>query len=86
MRYELVVQFDSCAKVYSQLMTFRSIGQAMRSIEDEVNRNAEDNILFQHPSHFAFYHIGSYDDEVGEVSPIVHICLGTAIALKRSIE
>lgn len=49
-------------------MFFQSEGAARRAFSDEVNRAAEDNIMFQHPEHFQLYVAGSYDDESGVIT------------------
>lgn len=42
-------------------------GQAIRSFMDEVNRSAEDNILYKHCDDFVLFEIGVFDDEKGFV-------------------
>lgn len=37
-------------------------GQAIRGFMDEVNRPADDNILYKHPDDFVLHQIGEYDD------------------------
>lgn len=43
-------------------------GQAIRGFMDEVNRAAEDNILYKHCDDFVLYRIGEFDDQTGSVS------------------
>lgn len=40
-------------------------GAIRRSFVDEVNRKADDNAMFHHPSDFALYRLGSFDEENG---------------------
>lgn len=42
-------------------------GQAIRGFMDEINRPAEDNILYKHCDDFVLFKIGEFNDETGEV-------------------
>jgi hypothetical protein len=41
-------------------------GVAIRSFQDEVNRNAEDNQMYAHPDDFDLYELGIFDDFDGK--------------------
>jgi len=41
--------------------------QAIRQFSDEVNRAAEDNLMYRHPDDFDLYDLGHYDTERGVV-------------------
>lgn len=43
-------------------------GQAIRSFQDEVNRQAQDNDLNKHPEDFDLYCLGSFDDNSGHLT------------------
>lgn len=53
-----------------------SIAMAERSFGDEVNRAAEDNILYKHPEDFELYCLGTFDTSSGEfdVGKRVQVC------------
>ena len=73
---QVVCVFDSAAQLYGQPFFVPAIGSAIRSIRDEVNRSATDNPLFQHPSDFELFHVGTFDDVSGvlaSVEPIVRV-------------
>lgn len=53
---------DRSADVYDRPFFAVSIGVAIRSFTDEVNRNGADNMMFKHPEDFDLYHLGEYDD------------------------
>lgn len=42
-----------------------SIGEAVRSFGDEVNRAAQDNILYLHPDDFELYVLGVFNTDDG---------------------
>lgn len=50
--------------------TVPSLGLAIRSFTDEVNRSDANNAMNRHPSDFSLYHIGQYDDSTGTLVPI----------------
>lgn len=50
--------------------TTPAIGGATRSFTDEVNRNAPDNPMYQHPADFELYEVGTFDTLTGELSPL----------------
>lgn len=41
-------------------------GLAIRSFTDEVNRDAKDNPMFNHPADFELFEVGSYDEETAQ--------------------
>lgn len=57
--------FDSASQLYGQPMFVPSTGVAVRSFTDEVNRQAEGNVINEHPDDFELYLLGFYDDESG---------------------
>lgn len=59
---------DSAAQAHSQPMTFVSIGVAVRSFTDEVNRVAADNPYYQHPDDYTLMHVADFDEETGTLS------------------
>jgi len=42
-----------------------SVGVAIRSFSDEVNRKDPENQLFNHPDDFDLYELGEFDDNTG---------------------
>lgn len=53
---------DSASEVFGQPNFVASIGGAVRSFGDEVNRDAQDNSLYQHPDDFEMYELGTFDN------------------------
>lgn len=43
-----------------------SVGQAIRSFSDEVNRESADNIMYRHPQDFDLYELGVFESDSGE--------------------
>lgn len=62
MRLIICAVRDRAADVFGSPYFVPSVGQAVRSFGDEVNRVAEDNVLYKHPDDFDLYELGSYDD------------------------
>lgn len=42
-------------------------GQAIRSFQDEVNRQDNNNDLHKHPEDFDLYCVGIFDDNTGQI-------------------
>lgn len=47
-----------------------SEGQALRSFQDEVNRDEKDNIIYSHPDDFSLFLVGDFDDADGRLSVV----------------
>jgi hypothetical protein len=56
---------DRAADAYGRPMFVPSIGVAIRSFSDEINRSAADNQLHNHPDDFDLYEFGEFDDNTG---------------------
>lgn len=58
--------YDSAVGSYGRPIYAPSVGAAMRSFTDEVNRVAQDNPLNKHPDDFHLELLAEFDDETGE--------------------
>jgi hypothetical protein len=56
---------DRAADAYGRPMFVPSVGVAIRSFSDEVNRADADNQLHNHPDDFDLYEFGEFDDNTG---------------------
>lgn len=56
---------DRAADAYGRPMFVPSVGVAIRSFSDEVNRKDADNQLYNHPDDFDLYELGEFDDNTG---------------------
>lgn len=65
MRMKIVALYDRVAEAFGQPQFGASTGAFVRSFNDEINRNAQDNALFQHPVDFELWLLGEYDDQDG---------------------
>lgn len=63
-RFVLSVR-DRAADTFGQPFFVASIGQGIRSFTDEVNRQAADNVLANHPEDFDLYVLAEFDDASG---------------------
>lgn len=84
MRLVLVVVRDRSADVFGRPTFTTSVGVAIRSFSDEVNRAAEDNVMYRHPEDFDLYELGVYDDETGtfDVHQPRQIAIGKDVSRK----
>ena len=65
MKLVLCTVKDRAADAYGRPMFVPSVGVAIRSFSDEVNRQDADNQLFNHPDDFDLYELGEFDDNTG---------------------
>lgn len=56
---------DRAADAFGRPLFVQSVGLAIRSFTDEVNRQAEDNQMYNHSDDFDLYELGTYDDNTG---------------------
>lgn len=68
MIYRIVVIRDRAANVFGQPAFVTSLGGAIRSFGDEVNRRDGKNMMAMHPDDFDLYEVGTYDDSDGSFS------------------
>jgi len=57
---------DRAADAYARPMFVPSVGVAIRSFSDEINRQADDNQLYHHSDDFDLYEFGEFDDNTGQ--------------------
>lgn len=65
MKLIAVAVYDSQAKAFNRPYFVQAPGIAIRGFMDEVNRAAQDNILYQHPDDFTLQQLGFWDEERG---------------------
>lgn len=56
---------DVQAQAFQRPMFFAARGVGVRMVADEVNRAAQDNLLYMHPEDFRVFELGSWDDKSG---------------------
>ena len=65
MKLHLCSMKDRAADAFARPMFVPSIGVAIRSFSDEVNREDKDNQLYNHPDDFDLFDLGTFDDSNG---------------------
>jgi hypothetical protein len=70
MKQIICTVYDRAAETYGRPMFVPSIGVAIRSFTDEINRNHGDNQLFNHPDDFDLYELGEYDDQTSRITTL----------------
>lgn len=63
--YVVVSVWDSAVQGYGRPMFVPSIGAAIRSYGDEVNRKSDDNPMHAHPDDYEMRYLAHFDDERG---------------------
>lgn len=66
MRYKILAIRDRAIDSFAQPFFSASVGAAVRSFSDEINRAHENNQLNKHPEDFDLYMLGEFDDSAGE--------------------
>lgn len=56
---------DRAADAFGRPLFVPSVGLAIRSFSDEVNRDSADNQMFHHSDDFDLYELGTFDDSTG---------------------
>jgi hypothetical protein len=65
MKLVLCTVKDRAADAFGRPMFVPSVGVAIRSFSDEVNRDDSENQLNRHPDDFDLYELGEFDDNTG---------------------
>ena len=82
MIYQILSVKDRMADAYGRPIFVPSIGVAIRSFQDELNRAADDNTMYKHPDDHDLYHIGTFDDDTGKLTSIepTQVAIGKQLA------
>lgn len=83
MIHEVCCVRDSKSEVFGRPFFVQSVGVAIRSFEDEVNREHEENQMHRHPEDFTLYHLGKYNDSTGEFISMIPKVLVIADQVKK---
>lgn len=84
MLYQIVTVHDKAADAFGRPMFVMSLGQAVRSFQDECNRAADDNDLYKHAADFVLYHVGRFDDSTGGIEVLKPERIAEGANMKRS--
>lgn len=57
--------YDVQAQAYHKPIFVPSRGVGVRMCSDECNRQAQDNVLYQHPEDFRLFELGTWDEASG---------------------
>lgn len=61
----MVAMRDSKTDQYGNPQFIMTVGQGIRSFDDEVNRADENNILHTHPEDFSLWQLGEFENSDG---------------------
>lgn len=82
--YQMCSVLDMVAQQYGRPFFVVSEGSAIRGFSDEINRKS-DSVLFNHPTDFQLFHIGTFDDETCALDVFVApklLVAGSAVVVK----
>lgn len=67
MKLQIVAVRDRAANAFMRPFFVPTLGMAIRSFQDEVNRNGAvtDAPMYHHPEDYDLYHLGAFDEDVG---------------------
>lgn len=86
MRHFVVSVYDAASQVFGRPVFTPALGSAVRSFQDEVNRETADNTMFHHPQDFRLFHLGSFDDVVGSFESIHPVMLSSGDQVKIRVK
>lgn len=78
---------DSKTELYSAPLYFLSVGQAIRSFSDEINRADDKSQFFNHPGDFDLWQVASFNDHSGEfdnVIPPKRLAVGKEVSIRST--
>ncbi|WNK14764.1 MAG: nonstructural protein [Microvirus sp.] len=70
MKMQIVAIRDRAVDTYGRPSFVPSLGHAIRSFGDELNRAGQDSPMNQHPEDYDLFHLGEYDDQDGTFTTI----------------
>lgn len=79
MRLQICVLRDRAVDAFGVPQFVIAVGQAIRALQDEVNREGSD--IGKHPDDYELFHVGVYDDAQAQFETIAP----KSIALARSL-
>jgi len=85
MRYKVFSIRDRAADLYGRPFYSNTVGSAIRSFSDEINRVSQDNQLNQHPDDFDLYYLGEFDDSNGSFETVNPEMVGIGKDLKIKV-
>jgi len=78
---------DEALQAFNRPFFVNSAGFAMRSFEDEVNRDDPNNAMLHHPKDFSLWQIGTFDEESGRMESLdvpIRLCQAESVLKARS--
>lgn len=67
MKTEIVAVYDLAGELWSKPFFVPTLGLAIRTFTDEINRPDENNSYWKHPADYNLHHIGTWDDSTGDL-------------------
>lgn len=85
MKLIVVAVRDRAIDAFMRPFFAQSVGQAVRSFTDEVNRASDDNNLYRHADDHDLYKLGVFDPASGEFSELTkeQIAIGKNVKIRK---
>lgn len=84
---QVVSVYDVAVSAYNRPFFVPTLGAAVRSFEDECTRASGDNPIYNHPSDFSLFHLGTFDEESGRFvnldNPVRLVDAGAVVQFKE---
>lgn len=87
--YVVVSVRDRAVDAFGRPAFVAAVGAAIRSFQDELNREHGDNQMWLHPDDFDLYELGSWDDHNGVMLQLERprqIAVGKQLAVRKSVK
>ena len=81
MELKIVAVYDTAVAAYMRPFSVQSVGQGVRSFEDEVM--APDSPIGKHPEDYSLFMLGSFDERSGKITvEQTPVCIAKAHEVK----
>lgn len=82
MKHVILSVRDAKSEVFGRPFFTNTIGTAIRSFADEVNRKHEENLMHTHSADFSLWQLGHYEDGTGTFETMTPKLLVQALEVK----
>lgn len=81
---KIYAAYDQAAQSFGAPFYLQSDGLAVRSFISEINRAAEDNMLYKHNKDFTLYRLGDFDEQTGEFTNVKKALIDGISAVQKA--
>nr|QJB18797.1 MAG: nonstructural protein [Microvirus sp.] len=86
MKLQIFAIFDAKAEAFLRPMTYPTAAHCRRDLA-EVMQQSSGSPFVDYPEDFTLFHVGEFDDDTGEVQPLLkHDSLGNLLLIKNELK